>query len=139
MQADQALRRRMHGLGVQRLLDVPDPAPVQGRTTGPVEDAIQVFAPVGGEAGVPVVADRGAIQHRHRFMHQVGVQSVHHRPRRPVLVQIDMAGLARGVDPGIGAARSGDAHGLAGKGRHRRLDGALHRRLTRLGLKAVVS
>src|SRR5690606_36822385 len=52
--------------------------------------------------------------------------------------QIDVTGMARGVDASVGPPGGGDAHGLAAEGRHRRLDRALHRRLARLGLKAVV-
>ncbi len=133
------LRGGVHGLGVQGLSDVPDTAPVQRRTAGPVQDAIQVFAPIGGEAGMPVVADRRAVQNRHRLLHQMGVQGVHHRLCGPVAFQIDMAGLARGVDACVGAPGGGDPHALAAEGGDRRLNGPLHRRLVGLGLKAVVS
>ncbi len=136
--ADQGLGGGVHGLYVQRFFDMPDPAPVQRRTTGAVQDAVQVFAPGRREARMPVVADRRAVQHRHRLLHQMGVQGVHHRLRGPVALQIDMAGLARGVDARVGATSGGDARLLTAKGRDRRLDRALHGRLIGLGLKAVV-
>src|SRR5690606_30753205 len=52
--------------------------------------------------------------------------------------QIDMAGLARGVDARVGAPGGGDADALSAEGGDGRLNSALDGRLVGLGLKAVI-
>ena len=139
VQANEGLSRRLHDLGVQWLAHMPDTAVVERGRSGAVEDAVQVAPARRREAGVPVVIDADAVQHRDPLADQMGVEGVHHRSRRPVLFEIEADDLAGGVHARVRAARRGEADGLAAEGGDRRLDRALHGRLVSLGLEAVVA
>ena len=119
----------VHGLGVQRLLHVPDPALVQRRRAAPVEDAVAV-APLGGrEPGVPALR-RDAWPPARRPAPGSGGRSAHcARSRRgQSRVEVHMHHLAGGVDAGVGAARGLQPELLAAEGLDGALDRALHRR-----------
>ncbi len=136
--AHQGLGRGVHGLGVQRLPDVPDPAVVQRRRRPPVEDAVEVAPPLGREAGVEVFGRLGRLQDGDGLLRQVGVDGVADGGGRPGPLQVDVDHLRQGVDPGVGAARSVDRRRLAGKGGDRLLQRRLHRRQDGLGLEAAI-
>ncbi len=95
------------------------------------DEAEEVAAFAGGEAGVEVIRDTGAAcRHGDGQGPQVVVQRLCQAERVPVAGEVDMGDLTCGMDAGVGAASGGDGMGAgfeAGKGR---LDGGLHRGLT---------
>ncbi len=138
MVADQGLGGGMHGLRVERRLHAPDPAALQRRRRPAVEDAEEIDAPLGREAGVEVVRGGGGVQHRDGLSGEMGVQGVHHGGGRPVAGQVEVDHLARSVDPGVGASGGADHHPLAAEGLDRPLQRALHRGLAGLDLEAMI-
>ncbi len=136
--AHQGLGGGVHGLRVQRLLHVPDPAALQRRRRLAIEDAVEIGPSLGREAGMEVGAGFGCGQHHDGLAHQMGVQRVHHRGGGPGLLQVEVDHLAGGVDPGVRAAGGVDPDRLAAEGRDRPLQRGLHRREVRLRLEAVI-
>ena len=134
--ADQELRRRMHGLGIQLGRDMPDLAGFQRRRAAAVQDAEQIMPRRGGKAGMEFAVRLGGVQHRDRIGPQVIVQRIAHLARLEGLFQIEMRHLAQGMHPGIGAAGAGHRHALAGEFLDRRFQRALHRGAIVLALPA---
>src|SRR5206468_11700620 len=52
MPADETLRRRLHGRDIEPLGDAPGKAAFEGEIGAAVDDAIEIMAPDGGEAGI---------------------------------------------------------------------------------------
>ena len=87
---------------------------------------------------MPALGGDGGVQHHDGLAPQVGVQRIAHRLGRPGLGKVDVDHLAGGVDAGVGSSGGVNAHRLAAEGGDRPLQRALHCRLVRLGLEAVV-
>ncbi len=138
MPAHKALGGQMHGLGVQRRLHMPHAAQIQRRPARAIEDAVEIAPAQSGEPGVEVFGRRRRRQHGDGSGGEMGVEGVHHHPGRPGLCEIQVDHLTAGMNPGVGAARGGDAHRLAAEGGDRAFDLGLHGGQGRLGLEAHI-
>ena len=75
----------------------------------PVEDAIEVAAAAGREAGVEIHARHHAVENPDRRGRQMGIHRLRYHPSSPGLGEIEVDHLAGCVDPRIGAAGGVDA------------------------------
>ncbi len=101
--ADQGLRRGLHRLGVEGVDDMPDPAALEHRRWATGEDAVEIVAAGGQEAGVEIGRRERGLQHRDMRADEM-VERVAQLVASERLIEIEMRDLAEGVDAGIGAA-----------------------------------
>ena len=137
MPADQALRRLVHGVGVERALDQPGAARVERQRRAAVDDAIEIMPRVRRKARIEIVRRRArAGRMATGCRPHMGVERVAQHIGAPDAGQIDMADLARGVDAGVGAPGAAHAAGSPHRARKRALDHFLHRKAIGLTLPA---
>src|SRR5262249_3783318 len=136
MPTDEALRRRLHGRDIERLGDAPSTAAFEGEISAAVDDAIEVMAPGGGEAGIKRILHPFGCDHGNRMRAQMCVQGVAHCVFIPVLGKIHMADLGERVHAGVGAPRPLHAYPLSAECLDRGRQHALHRGTVILDLPA---
>ena len=111
--ADQALRGRVHGRGIERPRHAPGAAALEREIGAAVDDAIEIVALDRREARVEVVGDLLGREHRDRMRAQMRVERIAHGVASPVLGEIDMRDLAERMHAGVGAPGAADVHALA--------------------------
>lgn len=138
--ANEALGREMHEGCIQRLRHVPHPLGVERGGRAAVEDAIEIVACLGGEAGVEIVGDGLSLEHGEAGVHQaqMRVKRVAHGARLPRFGEIHMGDLTKRVHTGVGAAGRLDIRRAAAKGGERRHQIARHRAGIVLALPAAI-
>src|SRR6185437_14823415 len=136
MLAEQGLRGAMHCLGVERHRHVPDPPLLQRRARPPVENAVFVMAPQGGESRLEFGAGRDALQHCNWVWLQMVVERFRYPVGVPLAPEIEMHDLPERVDARIGASGRLRHHRLARKPLDRFLEHLLHGGPIRLPLPA---
>ena len=126
----------VHGGAIERARHAPG-AVVREREIGAaIDDAIQIMTLGRREARVEILRDLLRRQHRDRLRSQMKIDRIAHRVGVPFFAQIDMRHLAERVHAGIGASGAGNRDALAGKGRDRIGEDALHRGAVVLRLPA---
>ena len=115
MPSQQALGGFVHGSGVERVGDVPDPPGQQCRTAAPVQDAEAIGAAIGGEARVPVVRTPARPRAPRPDAASCGNSAHRGSSWRMPVGQVDMRDLALGVNAGVGAAGDDAGNGFAAR------------------------
>ena len=136
MRADQTPGTGLHRGDIQFTPHPPNPAPVVNKRRTSGHDAEKVVPFTGRKPGVPVVIDPYAGGHCNRFGFQVKVQRLGQAERVPFAGQFAMCDLAKGMNPRICTARSGNRWRIGFKPGQRRLDNRLDRGRGRLSLPA---
>ena len=103
--ADQALRRLVHGGGVERVAPLPGAVAVERERRAAVDDAIEIVPRCGREARVEIVRRTLAGEHADRVGPNLRVQRFAHLPWLPVLGEIEMRDLGQRMHARIGAPR----------------------------------
>ena len=134
--ADQPLRRRVHGCAVERPRHAPGAVLLQRQIGAPIDDAIEIMALDGREARIEIRRDLFGREHRDRLRAQVKIDRIAHRVVIPIFGEIDMRDLAERMHAGVGAPGTGNNDALAGEGRDRVGEHALHRNAVVLRLPA---
>ena len=133
---DQRRRRLAHGGGVERMADAPGEAAVAHQRRAAGDDAEEVGALDGVEAGVKAGRHLGRRHHRHRLRPEMRVDRGGEAPGVPGALEVDMGHLPERVHAGIGPPRSEGHRRLGSDARDRRLQRALHARMRGLALPA---
>ena len=135
--ADEDLAGLVHGLHIQRLLHVPGQPLFEGQRRQAVEDAVAVGAADGGKAGVKAFMHLLAGKDSDRVRLAVEVHRPHHGFGRPVLFEIHMRHLTRGMHARIGAPGPANGNLLTAEGLDGTLQHGLHGRAIGLPLPAA--
>ena len=129
----------MHGLRVERPLDMPGAAEVQRQGRAAIVDDIEIMAADRGKARLEILADRARREHRDRIRLQMRIDRVAQPIDPPVARKIDMRHLPQRMHAGVGAASA------MNDGAHAAIDcgdglfeALLHRNAIRLPLPADV-
>src|SRR6185437_13345608 len=125
--ADQALRRLVHGGGIERARHAPDAVGLERQIGAAVDDAVEIVALDGRKSRVEVVRDLFGRKHGDRLRAQMKVDGVAHRVGVPLFGEIDMRDLAERMHARIGAAGAAHRGALGGECR----DGVGQRALDR--------
>jgi hypothetical protein len=138
--AEEGVGRRLHGAEVELVDDVPGQPGQQGIGHRGVDHQVTVAAGDGRVAGVEAVGGHLRLPH-HDGRGQLAVAGLDqgHRiePGRPVGRDVEVDHLVHGVDPGVGAAGTGQLHRGAADPGQGGLQGPGHRRLPVLGREPV--
>jgi len=106
--ADKLLRRRVHGLGIQRPRHPPGAILLKRKIRPPVDDTITVMTFDRREARVEIQRRALHGEHRDRLRPQMEIDGVAHGLGVPVLAKIDMRDLAKRMHAGIGPSGGAD-------------------------------
>ena len=120
----------------QPLRHPPHAVAIEHGRRRPRQDAIEVVARGGAEAGVEIVGDDRAVEHGDRIGLQMEVDGRAHRIRRPGTRQVEVRHLPERMHAGVRAAGPAHRDGLAGELADRLGQPALHRDAQRLQLPA---
>ena len=134
--ADERLRGRVHGVGIEPARHAPGARALQREIGAAVDDAVEVVALPCREPRIEVVGDLLGGQNRDRMRPQVRIHRIAQLVGAPVLREIDMRDLAERVHARIGAPRAGDLHGMIAAASERLGQHALHARADALHLPA---
>ena len=125
--ADEALGRRVHGLGVERRRHLPGPSTFERQGNLAVDDPVKIGARAGGKPGIEVGTHRRDFEDRYRGRSQIMIDSVANDVRRPRFREVHMNRLAEGVDAGVGASGRLNRDFFVAKSRHRGFQCLLNR------------
>src|SRR5262249_57508217 len=109
MPSDEALRRHLHCLNVQRFGDAPSSATIQSQIRPAIDDAIKIMAPDSGKTRVKRLVNALRIDDRHRVRPQMRVHGIAHRVFMPLFGEIDMTDLAECMHARVSTPRALDA------------------------------
>ena len=127
--AEQALRRRVHRRGVERLAAMPGPVALEGERRAPVDDAVEIappLAPRSARRNHPRPRSAARIATRSSISVRWALRASRTASGRQALREAHDGDLAGRMHAGIGAAGALDAQVLAAKGGDRLLDRLLH-------------
>ena len=103
--ADEPLRGRMHGVGVERALDVPGPAERHGEGRAPIVDHITIMPTDRREARLESFVHLTGAHDGDRRRLEMGVERVAQPVDAPLADEIDMGDLTQRMNAGVRAAR----------------------------------
>ena len=103
MATQQHVRPFLHGLDIQRMIDLPNLPPVMRCRRASHQDTEQVLPFDRRKPRVPIVSHARGVHDRHRLRFEVIVQRLGQAERVPFLDHVAMGDLAQRMNPSIGA------------------------------------
>jgi len=136
MVSNQPRRGARHGLGIEHAGYLPGAVKIERKRRSAVDDAVMIDACDGRTPGIEIICRIFRRQNGNPMRPQMCVQRVTQLFRLGRAPEIEMAGLAQGMDPGIRPPGAMHPHRLATKCGNRLLKRLLDRKAIGLPLPA---